>query len=65
MAEQAESQKPEIRLVAQPVKDPRLEAINDQIAELVAEALFNRLVKNVLENKDKPRHNEPDGKKVG
>lgn len=43
----------QLALTAQPMKDPRLEAIKDRIAELVAEALFNRMVKNVIENKVK------------
>ena len=58
-------EKPQIRLVAKPVEDQRLEAINDQIAELVAEALFNRLVKNVLENKVKQSKIPIDGQATG
>ena len=35
-------------LIAQPVSDQRLEAIDDRIAELVAEALFDHLLKQGL-----------------
>ncbi len=56
----AESNTQDIGLTAKPVVDPRLEALNDQIAELVAEALFNRMVKNVLENRVKQGKIAPD-----
>ena len=56
----AESETRDAGLVAQAAVDPRLEAVNDQIAELVAEALFNRMVKNVLETRVKQSKIPPD-----
>lgn len=45
----AETLKPDARgLVAHPVQDQRLEAINERIASLVAEALFTHLLKHGL-----------------
>jgi len=54
---------PKPALTAQPVDHPQLEAINDRIAELVAEALFNYLLKHGLmpspsESKE-PQRDEP------
>ncbi len=60
-----EPQGPQVGLTAQPIENPQLEAINDQIAELVAEALFHRLVKNVLENKVKHGKISGDAKTSG
>ncbi len=54
---------PKPALTAQPVDHPQLEAINERIAELVAEALFNYLLKHGLmpspsESKE-PQRDEP------
>ncbi len=57
----AESEKHDRGLVAQPVVDPRLEAIDDQIAKLVAEALFNHLLKRGLV----PAPNKPEKPQQG
>ncbi len=56
---------PKPALTAQPVDHPQLEAINDRIAELVAEALFNRLVKNVLATKVNQSKILLDGRETG
>lgn len=55
---------PSPALLAKSVTDPRLEALDDQIAELVAEALFNRTVKNVLVNKVKQSKISVDGQET-
>jgi hypothetical protein len=47
----ADADKPGARLVIQSAPDPRLEALNERIAELVAEVLFEQLVKKALDNK--------------
>lgn len=51
----AESEIRDAGLIAQTAVDPRLEAVNDKIAELVAEALFNHLLRHGLI----PSPNEP------
>ncbi len=56
-----ESEKRDRGLVAQPVVDPRLEAVNDRIAELVAEALFNHLLKRgLIPSPNKPEEPQQD-----
>lgn len=50
----------DIGLAAQRVEDPRIAMLDERIAELVAEALFNRLVKNVLANRSKQRIISPE-----
>ncbi len=53
MVGKTEPQKPDVGLVALPIEDPRLEAIDDQIAELVADALYEYMLRLGLANKSK------------